>query len=352
MVHEPFEDFFRLVYPCYLEALCSDGYYLSDLELLLLCACAHVNAVIVRRQREEQGFRRTVFQLHKYIMAGEDSTNVIIIGINADLGRSYVRGHYERLECVSRVVSPSPDSQNTGRGGMAKRARVENDRAPTAERSIAVNSENGPGSGSIAESVGAEEMGRARAIPNADSSATKATAGAHGGVPSDHDRPGAGRMPPDPPRPDFGEVAVRRRQKSSGSGVGSGSGTKKKALVAAWSEKGCSGGEECADGCGSAGASAAADAEKDRETRTDAETRKGRQDERLASGIVGEANDDVPVADDMQKAFYQVRVDPASKDPRRVRELLVAKAAAQIRRHPTVPADPAGPERPWGVALA
>ena len=115
------------------------------------------------------------------------------------------------------------------------------------------------------------------------------------------------------------------------------------AFGAAWSEKGCSGGEECADGCGSTGASAVADAEKDGEMRTDAETRKGRPDERLASGTVGEANDDVPVADEMQKAFYQIRVDPASEDPRRRRELLVAEAATQIRRHPT---DPDSTRRP------
>ena len=36
LVREPFQDFFKLVYPCYLNDLSSHGYCLSDLELLLL----------------------------------------------------------------------------------------------------------------------------------------------------------------------------------------------------------------------------------------------------------------------------------------------------------------------------
>eukprot|EP00959_Pyramimonas_sp_CCMP1952_P016266 344367-Pyramimonas_sp.AAC.1 len=54
----------------------------------------------------------------------------------------------------------------------------------------------------------------------------------------------------------------------------------------------------------------------------------------------------------MQKAFYSVRVDASSKDPRRAREIPVAAAAASVRRHPTVPADPDDPTRPWSRALA
>ena len=60
----------------------------------------------------------------------------------------------------------------------------------------------------------------------------------------------------------------------------------------------------------------------------------------------------VPAADSMQEAFYQVGVDAASKDPRRARERLVAAAAARVRRHPTVPADPEDPSQPWAKALA
>eukprot|EP00959_Pyramimonas_sp_CCMP1952_P155573 3254458-Pyramimonas_sp.AAC.1 len=79
MVREPFEDFFTLVYPCYLEALCSDGYYLSDVELMLLCECAGLNAVIVREVREERGLRRAAFQLHKYVLPAGDSANITLI---------------------------------------------------------------------------------------------------------------------------------------------------------------------------------------------------------------------------------------------------------------------------------
>ncbi|CAK0810212.1 unnamed protein product [Prorocentrum cordatum] len=56
--------------------------------------------------------------------------------------------------------------------------------------------------------------------------------------------------------------------------------------------------------------------------------------------------------DAMQQAFYTVGVDAASKDPRRTREVLVAAAAASVRRHPTVPADPDDPAQPWSQALA
>ena len=67
---------------------------------------------------------------------------------------------------------------------------------------------------------------------------------------------------------------------------------------------------------------------------------------------VGASDDGTPAADAMQKAFYQVGVDASSKDPRRSGELLVATAAASVRRHPTVPADPEDPAQPWSRALA
>ncbi|CAK0825765.1 unnamed protein product [Prorocentrum cordatum] len=60
----------------------------------------------------------------------------------------------------------------------------------------------------------------------------------------------------------------------------------------------------------------------------------------------------LPVADSMQEAFYQVRVDAASTDLHRARERLVAAAAARVRRHSTVPADPQDPSQPWAKALA
>eukprot|EP00959_Pyramimonas_sp_CCMP1952_P452747 9467105-Pyramimonas_sp.AAC.1 len=126
LVQEPFEDFFALVYPCYLEALCSDGYYLSDLELLLLCECARLNAVIVREVREERG---PAFQLHKCVLPAGDSGNVTVISINAGIGRSAVRGHYERLECVSRDGPPpgelrARDRSSTEDGAAALAGRM------------------------------------------------------------------------------------------------------------------------------------------------------------------------------------------------------------------------------------
>ena len=51
----------------------------------------------------------------------------------------------------------------------------------------------------------------------------------------------------------------------------------------------------------------------------------------------------VPAADAMQQDLFEVRFDAASQDPRLARERLVASAAARVRRHPLVPADPQDP---------
>eukprot|EP00959_Pyramimonas_sp_CCMP1952_P079223 1655865-Pyramimonas_sp.AAC.1 len=75
---------------------------------MLLCECANLNAGIAREVREERWPHRTVFQLHKYVLPAGDSASITLIGINAGFGRSAVRGHYERLECVSRAVPPPP----------------------------------------------------------------------------------------------------------------------------------------------------------------------------------------------------------------------------------------------------
>eukprot|EP00959_Pyramimonas_sp_CCMP1952_P290132 6068557-Pyramimonas_sp.AAC.1 len=62
---------------------------------MLVCECAGMNAVIAREVWEERGLRRPAFQLHKYVLPDADSAHITLIGINADLGRSAVRGHYE-----------------------------------------------------------------------------------------------------------------------------------------------------------------------------------------------------------------------------------------------------------------
>ena len=72
----------------------------------------------------------------------------------------------------------------------------------------------------------------------------------------------------------------------------------------------------------------------------------------MGAGRVAESDEKCPAADAMQQAFFQVRVDVASKDPRKAREHLVATAAAKVRRHPTVPADPDDATQPWQAALA
>eukprot|EP00959_Pyramimonas_sp_CCMP1952_P382573 8016575-Pyramimonas_sp.AAC.1 len=59
--------------------------------------------------REIRGGRGPVFQLRKCVLPAGDSAHVTVISINADLGRSAVQGHCERLGCLSRGVPPLPN---------------------------------------------------------------------------------------------------------------------------------------------------------------------------------------------------------------------------------------------------
>ena len=108
--HAPFANFFELVYPRYLDAMASDGYYLSDLELMLLCECAQRNAVIVQRIESADHFQRTVFKVHECVMPAGNAQEFIVVAIGGPDGASAVRGHYERLQCVTRELPPSVDA--------------------------------------------------------------------------------------------------------------------------------------------------------------------------------------------------------------------------------------------------
>ena len=108
--HAPFANFFELVYPRYLDAMASDGYYLSDLELMLLCECAKRNAVIVVREQSPDHFPRTVFQVHECVMPAGSAQDFTVVAIGGGDGAHAVRGHYERLECVTRDLLPPVDA--------------------------------------------------------------------------------------------------------------------------------------------------------------------------------------------------------------------------------------------------
>ena len=120
--HAPFANFLELVYPRYLDAMASDGYYLSDLELMLLCECTQRNALIVQRVESADHFQRTVFRVHECVMPAGNAQEFIVVAIGGPDGAiaqqwphqgsraAAVRGHYERLECVTRVLPPRVDA--------------------------------------------------------------------------------------------------------------------------------------------------------------------------------------------------------------------------------------------------
>ena len=198
---------------------------------------------------------------------------------------------------------------------------------------------------------------------------------------------GSGALAPPPIATVRGaEEADTRKRRRGGTSIGaSGNALGRKALVAAWSGGGCSDEIACAGECagGAIGAAVGGDgraADKKGEDEMQAQSvgeETERRGQRTASGAaiergvgsgttdvngapegkvpagnVGGSDDGTPAADAMQKAFYQVGVDVSSKGPRRSREVLVATAAASVRRHPTVPADPEDPAQPWSRALA
>ena len=99
--------------------------FLLDLEMLLLCECARLNAVIVRGMPEEH-----LFMVHKYALPAGDSPRITLIAINAGRGENVARGHYERLDCLTRVLPPqgepgaSSDKQgSSGRNGCLSGVR-------------------------------------------------------------------------------------------------------------------------------------------------------------------------------------------------------------------------------------
>ena len=108
--HAPFADFVDLVYPRYLDAMASDGYYLSDLELMLLCECARRNAVFVHRVQSADYFQRTVFKVQECVMPAGNAQEFIVVAIGVAHGATAVRGHFERLECVTRELPPPVDA--------------------------------------------------------------------------------------------------------------------------------------------------------------------------------------------------------------------------------------------------
>lgn len=106
MEHEPLANLFVLVRPQHLGAMASDGYYLSDLELMFLCECAERNPVIVRRMQSPDCYHRTASKAREWVMPAGSLQEFTLVAIGAEEGAADVRGHYERLERLTRELPP------------------------------------------------------------------------------------------------------------------------------------------------------------------------------------------------------------------------------------------------------
>ena len=88
-------DLFDQVYESYLDALKSSSYYLSPLELALVCQCARKNVVIARRV-----VGRRELQYDRHVMPVRDGP-ILFTAIQTPPGANRGRTHFERLERLS-----------------------------------------------------------------------------------------------------------------------------------------------------------------------------------------------------------------------------------------------------------
>ena len=88
-------DCFDQVYESYLDALKSSNYYLSPVELALVCQCARQNVVIARRV-----VGRRELQYDRHVMPVRDGP-ILFTAIQTPPGANRARTHFERLERLS-----------------------------------------------------------------------------------------------------------------------------------------------------------------------------------------------------------------------------------------------------------
>ena len=102
---QPFQSFFQDIFPSYVRAICGDSdYYLSDLELKLLCLCRKVSVVIVMHNLDEDSMK---YSSHAHAVGQAES---VWVAIQARTGEQRVRSHFERLQLVE--VEPSGEQSN------------------------------------------------------------------------------------------------------------------------------------------------------------------------------------------------------------------------------------------------
>ena len=96
-------DFVEDLYPSYLATLTCHrtNYYLSPLELVLVCQCARKNVVIARRDVETGSL-----EYDRHVMPAP-AASIMFTSIQMRAGESRVRSHFERLQLLPAPASAS-----------------------------------------------------------------------------------------------------------------------------------------------------------------------------------------------------------------------------------------------------
>ena len=99
-------DGFILAYPTYLELMCKDDYYLSNIELRILCRCANQSVVICIQDPDTQ---RLVYLSQDLVNTEEPVFTSLLIREENVQHTNTVRTHFERLENVYKLLGTYGD---------------------------------------------------------------------------------------------------------------------------------------------------------------------------------------------------------------------------------------------------
>jgi len=106
----PFEFFLRRTFPCVQRAIIQNqDYYLSDLELLLLCRCSERNVAIIKHDHAAR-----TLKYHNSCLP-DDTAPITFVSIRVREGASKARSHFERLKKEERVGLPAAASSSLER---------------------------------------------------------------------------------------------------------------------------------------------------------------------------------------------------------------------------------------------
>ena len=103
-----------------MQALCGDSnYFLSDLELKVLCLCREVSVVIVMHNLDEDSMK---YSSHAHAAGQAES---VWVAIQTRTGEQRVRSHFERLQLVEVEPSGEQSSGDADRSDISRRVAVE-----------------------------------------------------------------------------------------------------------------------------------------------------------------------------------------------------------------------------------